>query len=60
MAMAKAVCVAAFVAIRYVAHYGLGFSRAEISGGATIVAILIIAIVGIDFFGKKLNHADLY
>ena len=54
-----AVCVAGYAALTlgYVAHDDFGFSRAEIRGGATIVAILLAAVVAIDFFGKKLSKA---
>ena len=53
--IANAVCVAAYAAITlgYVAHYDLGFSRAEIRGGASLVAILIAALLAIDFFGNR-------
>ena len=60
IAMANAVCVAGYAAISlgYVAHYGFGFSRSEIRGGATIVAIIIAALLAIEFFGKKLGKAE--
>ena len=55
--IASAVCVAGYVAIalRYVALYDLGFSREEVRSGAMIVAILMAALVAVDFFGKKLG-----
>ncbi len=57
LATVRAVCVAAYVAIaiRYVAHYDLGFSLSEIRGAAVAIAIVIAALTGIDFFGKKLR-----
>jgi hypothetical protein len=58
--IATAVCVAGYVAIalRYVALYDLGLSREEVRSGAMIVAILMAALVAVDFFGKKLGKAD--
>ena len=56
----SAVCVAAYVAIamRYVAHEGLGLSLQEIRSTAVVVATVIAALVAIDFFGKKLGKAE--
>ncbi len=49
--IANAVCVAGYVAIalRYVAFYDFGLSGEEIRRGATIVAIVIAALVVLDF-----------
>ena len=60
VAIANAVCVAAYLAIslRYVALYGLGLSGEEVRGAAMIAAILIAAMVAVDFLGKKLRKAD--
>lgn len=60
VAIANALCVAGYAAISigYVAHYSLGFSREEIRRGATIVAIIIAALLAIEFFGKKLRKAE--
>jgi drug/metabolite transporter (DMT)-like permease len=57
--IANAICVAACVAIAlgYVALYDLGFSREAVRSGAVIAAILIAAMVAVDFFGKKLRKA---
>ena len=55
--IASAVCVAGYVAIalRDVALYDLGCTREEVRSGAMIVAILMAALVAVDFFGKKLG-----
>jgi hypothetical protein len=52
-----AVGVAGYLAITlaYVAHYDFGFSREEIRSEAMLAAILIAALVAIEFFGKKLG-----
>jgi hypothetical protein len=34
------------------------FHGAEIRDGATVVAIMIAALLAIDFFGKKLGKAE--
>ncbi len=59
LAIAHAVCVAAYVAITpgYVALYNLGLSGEEVRGATMIIAILIATIVAVDFFGKKLRKA---
>jgi hypothetical protein len=56
---ASAVGVAAYVAITmgYVAHYDLGFSPQEIRGTAVAIAVIMAALIAIDFFGKKLGKA---
>lgn len=56
---ASAVGVAAYVAITigYVARYDLGFSLQEIRGTAVVIAVIIAALIAIDFFGKKLGKA---
>jgi hypothetical protein len=43
----------AAMALRYVALYDLGFSGHEIRCGAVIVAVLMAAMVAIDFLGSK-------
>jgi hypothetical protein len=57
--IASAVCVAGYVAIAlgYVSIYDLGLSREQVRDGAMIVAILVAALVAIDFFGKRLRKA---
>jgi hypothetical protein len=52
-----AVGAAGFVAVTLgcVAHYDFGFSREQIRSDAVLAAILIAAMVAIDFFGKKLG-----
>ena len=57
MATVTAVCIAAYaaIAIGYVAHHALGFSLHDIRGAAVAVAIVIAALTGIDFFGKRLG-----
>jgi hypothetical protein len=58
--VANAVCVAGYVAIMlgYAALYDFGFSCGEVRFGALIAAILIAALVAVDFFGKKVGKAD--
>lgn len=60
VAITNAVFVAAYVAITlgYVALYDLGFSGEEVRHAAMIAAILIAAMVAVDFFGKKLGKAE--
>jgi hypothetical protein len=55
----NAICVAGYVAIMlgYAALYDFGFSCGEVRRGALIAAILIAALVAIEFFGKKLGNA---
>jgi hypothetical protein len=57
--IAAAVCIAGYVAITlwYVALYDLELSREAVRSGATIAAMLIGAVVAIDFFGKKSGKA---
>jgi hypothetical protein len=57
--IASAVWVAGYVAItlRHVALFDLGFSREEIRSGAMLIAILIAALVAVDFIGKSLRKA---
>jgi hypothetical protein len=51
---ASVVGVAAYVAIAtgYVAHHYLGFSLQGVRSGAVILAVVIAALLIIDFFGK--------
>jgi hypothetical protein len=55
--IANAACVAVYVTITlgYVALYDLGLSREAVRSGAMIAAILLAAMVAVDFFGKKLR-----
>jgi hypothetical protein len=57
--VASAVGVAAYaaIAVGYVAQNGLGFSLEEIRGTALVIAVLVAALIAIDFFGKKLGKA---
>jgi hypothetical protein len=57
--IASAVCVAGYVAIMltYVALCDLGFTREQVCSGAMMAAILIAALVAVDFLGKKLRKA---
>jgi Kef-type K+ transport system membrane component KefB len=59
MTIAHAICVAGYVAITlgYVALYDLGRSCEEVRSEAMIAAILIAAMVAVDFLGKKLGNA---
>jgi cell division protein FtsW (lipid II flippase) len=56
---ASAVWVAAYaaIAIGYVARYDLEFSPQAIRGTAVAIAVIIAALITIDFFGKKLRRA---
>ena len=56
---ASAIGVAAYMAIMmgYVARYDLGFSPQEIRDTAVAIAVIIAALVAIDFFAKKLGKA---
>jgi hypothetical protein len=51
--------VAAYAAITlgYVARYYFGFSPQEIRGTAVGIAVIMAALIAIDFFGKKLGKA---
>jgi hypothetical protein len=57
--IASAVCVAGYVAItlEYVALYDFGLSREAVRSAAMIAAILIAALVAIEFFGKRFGKA---
>ena len=59
VAITNAVFLAAYVAIAlgYVALYDLGLSGEGVRRAAMIAAILIAAMVAVDFFGKKLGKA---
>ena len=59
IATVNAVCVAAYLAItlEYVALY-LGLPGEEVRGVAMILAILIAALIAVDFYGKKLTNSD--
>ncbi len=59
LSIAHAVCVAAYVAIAlgYVALYNFGLSGEDVRGAAMSIAVLIAAMVAVDFFGKKLRKA---
>ena len=50
------VVTAAFTALSlaYIAHYDFGLSRQEIRTPAMVGAIVIAALVAVEFFGKKL------
>jgi hypothetical protein len=54
VATASVVGVAAYVAIAtgYVVHYHLGFSLQGVRSGAVVIAVVIAALLIIDFFGK--------
>jgi len=59
IAIINAVCVAGYIAIALgsVALY-LGLSGEAVRGGAMTVAILIAALIAVDFYGKKLSNSD--
>lgn len=56
---ASVVGVAAYVAIAtgYVAYYYLGFSPQGVRSGAVAIAVVITALLVIDFFGKMPGKA---
>jgi hypothetical protein len=60
--IASAVGVAGYVAITlgYVALYDFGLSREAVRSAAMIAAILIAALVAIEFFGKRFGKASDY
>jgi hypothetical protein len=57
--IASAVCVAGYVAILlgHVALFDVGFSLEQVRSGAMIAAVLIAALVAVDFFGSKHRKA---
>jgi len=59
IAIVNAVGVAAYLAITLgsVALY-LGLPGEEVRGVAMILAILIAALIAVDFYGKKLSNSD--
>ncbi len=56
----SAVGLAAYVAvgIGYVARYSLGFSPYQICGTALIAAVLMAALIALEFFGEKIGKAE--
>ena len=58
--IASAVFVAGYaaIALRYLALYDLGLSRHEVCIGAMIVAVLMAALVAIDFLLRKPGTPD--
>jgi hypothetical protein len=46
------------VTLAYIARYDLGFSREEIRTFAVIAAAVGVALVGIEYFGKKLRKPN--
>lgn len=57
--IATAVCIAGYVAITlgYIALYDFGLSREQLRSGAMLAALLIAALLAIDFFGNKFGKA---
>ena len=55
-----AICTAGYLAIAmgYVSHDGLGFSREQIRDTATVSATLLGALLAVDFLGRKLRRAN--
>jgi hypothetical protein len=53
--IASAVCVAGYAAImlRYVLLFDFRFSSEQVRSGAMIAAIIMAALVAVDFFGQK-------
>jgi hypothetical protein len=60
LTLLMAVSGAAFTAVMlaYIAHYDLGLSREEIRAYAVTAAGVGVALVGIDYFGKKLRKPN--
>jgi hypothetical protein len=60
LTLLMAVSGAAFAAVllAYIAHYDFGLSRQEIRTVAVIAAAVAIALVLIDYFGKKLRKPN--
>jgi hypothetical protein len=58
LTLLMAVAAAAFTAVTlaYIARYDLGFSREEIRTFAVIAAAIGVALVAIEYFGKKLRR----
>ena len=57
--LAAATCIAGYVAIslNYVALYDFGLSREQVRSDSVIAALIIAALVTVDFLGKKLGNA---
>jgi hypothetical protein len=57
--VANAVCLAACIAtaLGYFAIYDLGLSAECVRGGAVITAVVLVSVMALDFFGKKLRKA---
>jgi hypothetical protein len=53
--MSVALAVAAALTVAYVAQYDFGFSRQEIRTPAMAAAIVIGALLAVEYFGKKLR-----
>jgi hypothetical protein len=51
-----AIASMAAVTVGYVAHYDFGLSRQEIRTSALVGAIVIIALLAVEHFGKKLRR----
>jgi hypothetical protein len=60
LTLLMAVAAAAFTAVTlaYIACYDLGFSREEIRTFAVIAAAVGVALVVIEYFGKKLRKPN--
>ena len=58
LTLLMAVSAAAFTAVTlaYIARYDLGFSREEIRTFAVTAAAIGVALVAIEYFGKKLRR----
>jgi hypothetical protein len=48
----------AALSLAYIAHYDFGLSRQEIRTSAVVGAVVIAALVVIEFFGKKLRKPN--
>jgi hypothetical protein len=53
--MAVSAAASTAVTLAYIARYDLGFSREEIRTFAVVAASVAVALVVIEFFGKKLR-----
>jgi hypothetical protein len=54
--MAVSAAASTAVTLAYIARYDLGFSREEIRTFAVVAASVAVALVVIEFFGKKLRN----
>jgi hypothetical protein len=58
--IATAVCLAGYAAIApwYVTLFDIGLTREGVRSGATVCAILLAAVVAMDFLARKLGKRE--